>query len=155
MADDSYTEPQHIADVWRPLRTDEEVRARGLIAQVERLLVDRWPEIPNWIASDRLDDRTFADVVAWLVLPQLGTGTDIPVNARSWQDTGGTESRQVTLADTAVGSFFTLEPWMVGIFDRLDRDDRKDEAPSDSASASFGGGRPLRAGYQFPTWPWG
>lgn len=153
MADETYTNPEHIAAVWRPLATDEQARALGLIAQVERLLVARWPDIDMWIAADRLDRATLADVVTWLVLPQLGTGVDLPVNARSWQDTGGTESRQVTLADTAAGTFFTLAPWMVDIFDRLARADRPEDTTGDGG-AVFGGGRPPRVGMQFPAFPY-
>lgn len=153
MADENYTQPQHIVDVWRPLGADEQTRAQGLIAQVERLLVARWPDIDMWIASRRLDRDTLADVVTWLVLPQLGTGVDLPVNTRSYQNTGGTESQQVTLADTAAGAFFTLSPWMVDIFDRLARADRPEETTGKGGPV-FGGGTPPRVRSQFPTWPY-
>jgi len=147
---DTYTTPDDVAAVWRPLRPDEATRAEALIGSVERLLVGRWPSIPKWIDADRLDEDTLSDVVVWLVLPALGTDAQLPVNAKSWQVTGGTESQQVTLADTGSGAFFTVLPWMVDIFERLARED--DPTRTRHAGAPmFGGGRAPRVGGMFPS----
>jgi len=113
----TWTEPADIVKVWRPLRSKENDRAQGLIEFVERAIRREWPEITTWIAYGRLSVEDVKDVVVWMVLPILAPDVDLPINARSWQDTSGSESRSVTLDSPTGPRLLTFSAWMVKVFD--------------------------------------
>ncbi|MGU3409118.1 Gp19/Gp15/Gp42 family protein [Microbacterium sp. M1A1_1b] len=113
-----WTEPTDIEAVWRSLTTDETTRARGLIGVVERAILRRWPDTQRRIDSEELNVDDVKDVVVWVVLPLLGVpAADVPMNAKSYQITSGSESRSVTLAAPGTDTFLTFTDWMVDVFD--------------------------------------
>jgi hypothetical protein len=149
MPDNTFTEVDDIVAVWRPLRPAETDRAEGLIAQAERALLRTYRNIPARLASDTdpLTRDDIADVVAWLVIPIIAPGTEMPPNARSYQATAGSESKSITLDGTGM---LVLAGWMVDVFEPRDR---SAEDAGRGLRPTFGGGRgPNRLAALFPEW---
>jgi len=117
MPNNTWTKPTDIVAVWRPLRPAESARVAGLIGFVERAIRREWPDVAKWIAESRLSVEDVQDVVVWMVLPILAPDVDLPVNAKSWQDTSGSESRSVTLDSPTGPRLLTFAPWMVRVFE--------------------------------------
>lgn len=112
-----WAEPTQIEDVWRPLTDAERDRATNLIDVVERALLREWPNIPARLAAGDLTVEDVRDVIVWSVMPVLGVNTDIPVNAKAWQETSGSESRSITLDGGTGATWMTFAPWMVKVFE--------------------------------------
>lgn len=146
MPNEPWTTAAHLVEVWRPLRPAETSRADGLIAFVERAVRRTWPDVDKWIAEERLAIEDVRDVVVWTVLPLIAPDVDLPLNAKSWQDTSGSESRSVTL-DSATGPrVLTFAPWMVRIFESVVG---APPAPSGALPAGGGFGDPGYIGHLF------
>lgn len=119
----NYAVPQDIADVWRPLEGGEQARAEKLIASVARAIRRTWPDVDERIASGDLNVLDVADVIVWQVLPILdvsstASGTPLPVNAKAYQETSGSESVSITLDGPGGVLTFVFAPWMVDVFRR-------------------------------------
>jgi hypothetical protein len=118
MSESSWTESTDIEAVWRSLTTEETTRAAGLIGVVERAIRRRWPDTQRRLDAEELDVADIKDVVVWIVLPLLGVPpADVPMNAKSYQLTSGSESRTITLAGPGSDTFLTFTDWMVDVFD--------------------------------------
>ncbi|GAB2767614.1 hypothetical protein [Sinomonas soli] len=105
-----------IADVeaaWRPLVGPDRSRAEYYLGVVSRLIRRRWRDTDQRITDKSLDAEDVADVVVQLVLPKIGAPPI--VGARSWSQTTGPFSQQVTLGASR-GEAFVLEGWMVEVF---------------------------------------
>lgn len=121
MADTStWTQPGDIADRWQPLTPDQTERAPGIIAMIERALRRRWKDLADrWTAAGETGDfqATVKDVVALLARQVLEVPADVPLRAKNWQETSGSESLSVGLDGTMAGWFLVLDPWMVDALD--------------------------------------
>lgn len=110
-------EPKDIVKVWRPLTDAETTRAAGLIESVSRAVRRTWRDVDARIAAGTLGAGDVADVVVWSVLPMLGPGADVPVNAKTYQQSSGSKSLSVTLDGPAGGDgWLEFAPWMVDVF---------------------------------------
>lgn len=112
----TWTSPADIAKPWRPLSDSEKQRAQANIEIVERALLARWPDLGDRITSGALAKASVTDVVYFLVRPLVEVDPDIPLRAKSWQETSGSESQSITLDGPLSGVVLTLDQWMV---DRL------------------------------------
>ncbi|MBT1630449.1 Gp19/Gp15/Gp42 family protein [Curtobacterium flaccumfaciens] len=118
MADETaWAQPSDIAAVWRPLTTAEQTRAEGLIETVSRAIRREWPDVEARLAAGTLSADDVTDVIVWTVLPILAPGVAIPLNAKSYQETSGSESRSITFSDASGTQFLEFLPWMVRVFE--------------------------------------
>lgn len=116
--DRPWAEPTNIEDVWRPLTAAQRDRATNLINSVERAILREWPEVPARLEAGTLSVEDVRDVVVWSVMPILGVDVDIPINAKSFQETSGSESRSITLGVDGIGTtWMEFAPWMVKVFE--------------------------------------
>lgn len=114
---DAWAEPGDIADVWRPLTTAEAARAEKLIGTVSRAIRREWPNVPDRLDDGTLDPDDVTDVIVWSVLPILAPGVEIPPNAKSYQETSGSESRSVVLNSPSHDVLLEFAGWMVRVFE--------------------------------------
>lgn len=130
-----WTDDEALVARWRPLTADEKARTTGIIAMVERALRRRWPDLQQRIDADTLDIQTVQDVVYALARPLIETDPDVPLAAKSWQETSGSESLSVTLDGALSGRFLVLDPWMVDALnaDTDDDDSRSSRTPTYAA----------------------
>lgn len=112
-----WAEPEHIEAVWRPLTAAESDRATGLIEAVERGIVREWPDVPGRLTNGTLLVEDVRDVIVWSVMGVLGVDAEIPQNAKSYQETSGSESRSITLDGTLGAAWLTFSAWMVRVFE--------------------------------------
>jgi hypothetical protein len=150
MPENTWTDTDHIAEMWRPLTTAEEQRAPGLIAFVERAIRRTWRDVPARLADRTLDIDDVRDVVAWVVIPILEPGVDLPSNVKSWQETSGSESRSVVLGSSVTANLLEFSGWMVDVFEGVGRGGtRARYGPTPSGSFPEAG----RYERLFPGWP--
>jgi hypothetical protein len=114
---DAWAKPDDIADVWRPLKPAEAARATKLIGTVSRAIRREWPDVPDRLADGTLDPEDVTDVIVWSILPILAPGVEIPPNAKSYQETSGSESRSVVLNSPGHDVLLEFAGWMVRVFE--------------------------------------
>jgi len=112
-----WADPEHIEEVWRSLSEAESDRATALIEHAERGVIREWPDTEARLTAGTLNREDVRDVIVWSVLGLLGVDLDIPVNAKAFQETSGSESRSITLDGTLGGQWLTFAPWMVRVFE--------------------------------------
>jgi hypothetical protein len=116
MDEETWTSPEDIAKPWRPLTDAEQERAQANIEIVERALLHRWPDLRTRVAAGVPSADDVKDVVYFLVRPLVEVDPDIPLRAKAFQETSGSESQSITLDGPLSGVVLTLDGWMV---DRL------------------------------------
>lgn len=103
-----------VANLWRPLSSEETTRATTLLGMASRRVRRDFPDIDARILAGTVDADDVRDVVASLVLPALG-GPPVP-GARSWSVASGAESRSVSLSSgSTTADVFEYLGWMLDI----------------------------------------
>jgi hypothetical protein len=112
-----WTNTADIEARWRPLSEDEAERAPGIIGIIERGIARRWTDVQARLDADTLKPDDLKDVVALLARQVLEVDPDIPLRAKAWQQTSGTESESITLDGSLAGAMLTFDDWMVEALD--------------------------------------
>lgn len=113
----NWTTPGQIGERWRPLTEAQAKRAVGLIGMIERTILARWPDLSERIDAGKTDIERVRDVVAALAYPVLELPDGVPMGAKSWQNTSGSETETITLADATGGMFLRFADWMTDALD--------------------------------------
>lgn len=98
----------------KALSPAEQSRVESLIGRAERLLLRRWPDIPQRLDSGDLDADDVRDVVVGLVLPVF-TGPGLP-GVTSWSRSSGPYSQAFGFAKAGDGWSMKILPEMAEIF---------------------------------------
>ena len=104
-----------VANLWRPLTSEEQSRAEYLLGVASRRVRREFPDVDARLAAGTLAWEDVRDVVASMVVPALA-GPPVP-GARSWSVASGEESRSVTVGSSAANPLdaFEFAPWMLDI----------------------------------------
>jgi hypothetical protein len=105
-----------VANLWRPLTSEEQTRATHLIGVASRRVRRDFPDVDARLTAGTLALADVRDVVASMVIPVLGAAP-VP-GARSWSVSSGAESRTVQVGSTVSGNpldLFEFAGWMLDI----------------------------------------
>lgn len=107
-----------VANLWRPLTSEEQTRANHLIGVASRRVRRDFPDVDARLTAGALALADVRDVVASMVIPVLGAAP-VP-GARSWSVSSGAESRTVQVGSNVAGNpldLFEFAGWMLDILD--------------------------------------
>lgn len=105
-----------VANLWRPLTSEEQARATYLLGVASRRIRRDFPDVDDRLAAGTLADADVRDVAASMVIPVLGAAP-VP-GARSWSVSSGAESRSVQVSSPVSGNpldLFEFVGWMLDI----------------------------------------
>jgi len=114
----SFALPADVANLWRPLTSEETTRATYLLGVASRKIRRDFPDVDARIEAGTVDLLDVRDIAASLAIQAL-VPAPVP-GARQWSVTSGSESQQVSLQSGIASdplSLMEFTEWMRAILE--------------------------------------